>query len=247
MRLRDRFKKLTFWNKIGFIGAVASIVAIPLAFALFFLTPSTQDESGQQGRNVNSPPAAEKPPNPAVSPLETVQSDTAKGPGRSQAGHPVQEQNKPAMPSKASPPSINQTMIDSPGGIQAGGDVIVNQEPPQRKLTPEQRAKLLSLLHSMPRPPIKILSMMGDTESMNFASELASVFRSAGWSVTGPNQAMLAGNPKGLLIVVHSQDKAPAGAGDLQAALENTGFKAEGEANSGYPENSLALIVGHKP
>jgi Zn-dependent M16 (insulinase) family peptidase len=45
MRFRERFKRLTLWNKLGFIGAVASIVSMPLSTVLFFLSlPSSQEK-----------------------------------------------------------------------------------------------------------------------------------------------------------------------------------------------------------
>jgi len=40
MKLRDRYRRLTFWNKLGAWGALASVVGIPLAVALFVLQPT---------------------------------------------------------------------------------------------------------------------------------------------------------------------------------------------------------------
>ena len=37
MKLRERYRRLTPWNKLGVLGAIASIVGIPLALILFSL------------------------------------------------------------------------------------------------------------------------------------------------------------------------------------------------------------------
>ncbi len=42
MKLRERYKRLTFWNKVGFWGAIASIVGIPTTIYLS-RSPSFQD------------------------------------------------------------------------------------------------------------------------------------------------------------------------------------------------------------
>ena len=36
MRLRERFKRLTLWNKIGAVGALTSIIGVPLTLVLYF-------------------------------------------------------------------------------------------------------------------------------------------------------------------------------------------------------------------
>lgn len=38
MRLSERFRRLSFWNKIGVVGAIASVLAVPLAAAFFLLS-----------------------------------------------------------------------------------------------------------------------------------------------------------------------------------------------------------------
>lgn len=41
MRLVERFKRLSLWNKIGAVGAIASVVAIPLALILWYFSGSS--------------------------------------------------------------------------------------------------------------------------------------------------------------------------------------------------------------
>ena len=48
MRLSERFRRLTLWNKIGLIGAVTSILGIPLAIALYFLGQKSTQQTNSQ-------------------------------------------------------------------------------------------------------------------------------------------------------------------------------------------------------
>ena len=44
MKLRERYKRLNFWNKIAFWGSIASIIAIPIAVVLWlFQAPINRD------------------------------------------------------------------------------------------------------------------------------------------------------------------------------------------------------------
>ncbi len=38
MKLTERYRRLTFWNKLNALGALASILGIPIAVALFLLS-----------------------------------------------------------------------------------------------------------------------------------------------------------------------------------------------------------------
>ena len=44
MKLRERYKRLTIWNKLAAWGSLASIISIPIAFVLFFNQPDVKVE-----------------------------------------------------------------------------------------------------------------------------------------------------------------------------------------------------------
>ena len=46
MKLTERYRRLTFWNKLSALGALASILGIPLAVALFLLSDGAGDGDG---------------------------------------------------------------------------------------------------------------------------------------------------------------------------------------------------------
>jgi hypothetical protein len=44
MKLRERYRRLTLWNKIAFWGSIASIISIPTVFLFsYFQTPINKD------------------------------------------------------------------------------------------------------------------------------------------------------------------------------------------------------------
>jgi hypothetical protein len=83
-----------------------------------------------------------------------------------------------------SPLSITQSMIDSPGGIQAGGNVTVHQAPPGRQITPPQAEQLRNALRAIPKVPLVIQSLMLDSETQRLAEQLKVIFADAGWQLS---------------------------------------------------------------
>jgi len=53
MTLRERFKKLTFWNKLGVIGSIASVIGLPVGF-LFYLFPLDSSKHAAQIDEITS-------------------------------------------------------------------------------------------------------------------------------------------------------------------------------------------------
>lgn len=149
---------------------------------------------------------------------------------------------------KAEMPAIVQSMTSSPGGIQAGRDVVINQKPAWRKLTDEQRVRFLSIVRSLSpaKGHVDILSVLGDAESDNFATQLDAVLKEAGWSTGGTSAGIFTGVPVGLVIQVHDKDNAK-DAAILQHALGQIGFQVEGGFQTQVPIGVIKLIVGVHP
>lgn len=80
------------------------------------------------------------------------------------AGHTQKiEPDAPTNPIAAITPNptpinqtMNQTMNHSPGGMQAGGDITINQKVPPRKLTSEQEAQFVRFLKDNPKGSVYI-------------------------------------------------------------------------------------------
>ena len=121
------------------------------------------------------------------------------------------------------------------------------QEP--RALNTQQRAKVLEILRAEPKGTISVLgAAMGDGEALTFATELRQLLQSAGWGV----EAFAANwastwNPVGVILIVRTQEEAPAYAGTLQRAFRAADITAEEMLDAKIQVGSLRLIVGHKP
>lgn len=148
----------------------------------------------------------------------------------------------------STPSLINQSMVNSPGGIQAGGDVTINQGPQSRKLTPEQRGRLISALQqSVSKGQVRVTHVMGDAESTDFADELERVLEATGWKVNEIGESAFIPVPKGLVVVVHSPETAPKHAFALVDAFTAAGFAIQRDVYPGLPSSTVELVVGRNP
>jgi hypothetical protein len=144
-------------------------------------------------------------------------------------------------------PSINQTMTNSPGGIQAGRDVIQKQTPP-RKLSSDQKNTFLNTVRSFsPKCLVEVTSVLGNGESSNFAEQLDALLIEAGWTTKGVRQGIFSSVPVGLIMQIHDKDNIPPSAPLLQHALGQIGFQTEGSYHQQAAVGTIYLIVGTQP
>jgi hypothetical protein len=116
-----------------------------------------------------------------------------------------------------------------------------------RRLTEEQRTRLLELFRANPKGAIGITAVTGDAESIAFGRELAEVLAEAGWQVNFNDVLTFGGTPVGVFIVLRSKENVPVRAIILQKALEQVGISAPAELNPNAPEDSVGLVIGNKP
>ncbi len=154
----------------------------------------------------------------------------------------------PSMPDKKEnqTPSISQTMTNSPGGVQAGGNVTINQGKQPRTITTTQRSRCLSMPQGKPKGSLTISCVLGDGESLSFARELEKLLRAAEWKIEDFRQVNFNHTPKGILLQVRNQDDITDYADSLYQAL-NTLYKTIGDINPKSAKHSLTLIVGQQP
>jgi hypothetical protein len=111
----------------------------------------------------------------------------------------------------ASPPALNQTMTNSPGGIQAGGNVTVNQTPPPRRIPEDARFRIVAML-SQTRAKVEVLAPVNNNEAARLAMDIYEVLTSAGWDMQGePVRYTLSVGPQqpGILIEMAGEPVAP--------------------------------------
>jgi hypothetical protein len=149
--------------------------------------------------------------------------------------------------------SINQTMNNSPGGIQAGGNVTINQGIQPRRLTAEQEAQFVKIVKDNPKGNIEISCIeSGGPEPCDFARQLARLLESkdAGWAVNFSPLMFGAGDPTKIIpemyILVHSNKNPPPRAIVLQYALKSVGYDAIGIERSDVEADFVQLTVWFK-
>jgi hypothetical protein len=118
-----------------------------------------------------------------------------------------------------------------------------------RRISAEQRARLLGILKTGPKGKVSISCVSGDSEGQTFANEIAELLIASGWQIPdGVAQAMYSGrNPVGFGIVVRSAVGAPIYAAVLQRAFFSIGIPMEGRENPRFDEGAVEILVGNKP
>jgi hypothetical protein len=151
--------------------------------------------------------------------------------------------------SKSAP--FTQSMVNSPGSIQAGGNVTVVSKKPPRRLTPEQQAWMANTLKAHKVGTIEIVcDQKAGNEPCLFASQIADALKTVGWTVTLADgliyRPFTGGSLPDMDIRVHSKNPGDAAwfpAGNLQQVLEQLGYEVLGFPSEDVHENTCKLTV----
>ena len=119
-----------------------------------------------------------------------------------------------------------------------------------RRISDKEKNRAWSILITNPKGSVNVSCLNTDKESCDFATEIAELLKSAGWSVTGPSGVLsfsaAGGPPVGLTISVR-ENTLPPRATILKNALEKIGFSVLGEFRLETPKDEVHLLVGAKP
>jgi hypothetical protein len=149
----------------------------------------------------------------------------------------TRHEERPAIAAPDAPPdrpplAISQTMTDSPGGIQAGRDVLIGIQ--RRVVLPYVRSEMVQILRPEAGTHIKFSSTQGDPEASAFKSELMGTFSDSGWIVQDCHVFMLAPESKGLKVLLGADVPETGPARTAVLALQKTenpiGFHRSGMA-----------------
>lgn len=218
------------------VAAILNALLLPRFVDLYRLEhPSMRPTSPAA---VLSPPPAAVPVAPAMqTPIAPTSSPTK----------PVQEQHAPKRLAVAKNPSLSQTMMNSPGGVQIGGGVVVSPQLPPRTLTETQRAELVSALSKIKGGTICVKWNGLDQEAAEFGQSLSDSFRAAGW--TGKSQVVGMSMPpfsppSGLHLRVHDPSRVPEFAEPAAHALYAAGLDTRRGYDKTVDPDTLQLLVG---
>jgi hypothetical protein len=113
------------------------------------------------------------------------------------------------------------------------------------RVIPEHKISLITKeLSKHKGEKIAITSVMGDQESLSFASQLKTIFLKAGWQVNGVTQAVYTNPVKGIIIVINNKSNENK-ARFLFSIFKSVGFHSSGQIKEKQGED-LHLIVGSK-
>lgn len=128
MNFLERFKRLTIWNKVAFIGAIASITAIPLAITLWYSSPQSGNNKPNSEKtmisNGNNSPVIDAGRDVELGRIEG-ESERKKTPDDQSSGT-----HHPSDPSSQNAANKMTSAGDNSPVIKAGRDVIIS---PTRK------------------------------------------------------------------------------------------------------------------
>lgn len=98
---------------------------------------------------------------------------------------------------------VKQEMKDSPGGIQVGGNLTINQG--TWLMSRDEQISMTKVLKSHDPAKIYIL-MIGDSDSRRYASQVAYAFEDAGWRVEPVNYAAVLVGAFGVCVKISDPD-----------------------------------------
>jgi len=146
---------------------------------------------------------------------------------------------------KDSPNSLVQAPINSPNSVQiAAGQVTINQSH-NRSITPEAKDRMVGILRRFAGAKANMVYEMGDAESYSFAKKVSDVFETAGWQVSGWDQAHSA-QPIPNLVVRVSSDKPTEKYLAVFAAFKVLGLKAPFAVMDYVKPDEIEIRIGQR-
>lgn len=117
-----------------------------------------------------------------------------------------------------------------------------------RRISMEQRTRLVEMLKQGPKGPVDIACVLGDGEGLALAGQIDEVLKTSGWLTSGVSQGVYAGgNPVGVGILVRDARTAPSYAAVLQRAFGSVAIPLGGAEKADLPEGKVVILVGSKP
>ena len=115
-----------------------------------------------------------------------------------------------------------------------------------RRLTPEMREKIQTILKPIPHIKITFMGIQGDRESITFAQDLYDAFKETGWSVEDVQEDQLLGSP-GSIIQVRQKNQDLLVGQQIVDLLCSFGFEAKLVTNEKWEPGVVNIVVTRRP
>lgn len=186
----DRYRQLNLWSRIGLWGSLASIIG----FLVFLVRPQTQVPAADQRTTVTASSGATvlqsardiviNPPSSATSTKPDAGQqppEPTRGAGKKTKETERRSDRAREVSVSDSPGTVVQSMKDSPGGVQIGGDLHINSD---RRLTGEIANSLVASLRSKAcHIRVGVLGVGGEPDRL--ANDVFAIAQRAGCQVEG--------------------------------------------------------------
>jgi hypothetical protein len=168
---------------------------------------------------------------------------------------PIQSiKTKPEEPKATTKPVKKNKKADTltinvaPGGIgtinQQGNNTIINQAPPGRHLTKEQREIFRSFIATIPKESIGFMLDNPTNESRALFNDIVGILKESGWQYTGAGTRTSPEPMTGISISVKSEREAPLWAGQLQRILKSFFGDCPGFIDQHLDPSSILITIG---
>jgi hypothetical protein len=160
---------------------------------------------------------------------------------------PVQETAKDTTvetPKEVAPIIHQHSEGPNSPNIIGSNNQIINTEPPARRLSDGQIAKLVTALSDFPEVRVKLLTYPGGAEVEQFAADFRNLFKQLHWRITSDEQSLVGDRYTGLTVVAKSNEEHPKAAQVLPVKLREMGFQVgvTGDPRT-LSEDEIRLII----
>lgn len=146
------------------------------------------------------------------------------------------------------PTAHSQTMINSPGAIQAINSNVYVRKSVNRRLNNEQRDIFVQYLKNNPKGSVRIYLFAHGSEPSDYADDLLAALKESGWNAS--KSSVIPAIPttaKGIGILFNQELTKSDEAYYLQQAFDKIQVKALAEIDNSRPKDLIVLAIFNNP
>jgi hypothetical protein len=129
------------------------------------------------------------------------------------------------------------------GGDDYGNAIVNNYGPPERKLTADQRAKLIDALKPVCPFDVAVRGFPGSVDAMKYADQIRDAIHAAGCNPMRPKFLIDQSMQYGMFVAIHDDQNVPKGFNALLSVLQAVGIKAQPTLLSVIEPTAVYVLV----
>lgn len=124
--------------------------------------------------------------------------------------------------------------------------LAIQQHMKARRITPQQRERMLEILAHMPKGRVSIAYVASDQDGQQFSNDIRETLSAAGWTIEGVAATFFPNNPVGFGVFVRNVATAPPYSAFLIDAFTAVGIPVGFVEDAGMPQGEVRILVGLK-